>query len=330
MPNIKILKKLAVFIFSITTVLAAQEQAQKEDPFMLIIPVGYDFVRMEQQTLHNPAAGIGFILGEQDLPFDEVDRSFFGMALYRPLIFTETLYQDVPKYIHQIEAIFDARLKRHQLLFIFKSSSDKPVAGGLNTFQAGAGWGYEVIRRPHVSLILGAALGVSDFGITLPSGAPLPVMPLPLIRFGINTKWLTSSFEFLTGPNLDFAIAPKGKIRLLGDMRMDNYRSIGDLICEYTLLYRFFDAGHKQGDFAGIGVGFKHDSVDFSLSRDFFGAETFELQQTSVFMVLDLTLIKIQGGWIFNSEYLVDGKKSGSPGKGFYISVQGIIPIGIR
>jgi hypothetical protein len=76
-----------------------------------------------------------------------------------------------------------------------------------------------------------------------------------------------------------------------------------------------------------------NDQVSFDLSRnlsDRIGAETFELQQTSVFAVLDFSIIKIQGGWIFRSNYLVDGEKTQSPGNGFFVSIQGIIPFGKR
>ena len=159
------------------------------------------------------------------------------------------------------------------------------------------------------------------------------MLPLPLIRFGINTKWFASSFDFITGPNLDFTIAPGGKIRLTGEMRMDNYRSIEDLVCEFTLWYRLFGTDHRLGDIAGVGIGFKNDLTDFSLSSgtnlsgDITVAKTFELRQTAVFAVFDLSLIKIQAGWIFDSAYLLDDKKSGSPGTGFFIAIQGIIPV---
>ncbi|MDR3173408.1 MAG: hypothetical protein LBU19_04080 [Treponema sp.] len=231
--------------------------------------------------------------GDQDFPFTEVDCRFFGLALYQPFFFGEEPLPGVPKQFHQIDAVFDGRMRRHQLLLIFKSAADKPIAGGLNTFQAGLGWGYEVIRRPQVSLILGGALGVSNFGLTLPSGAAWPVLPLPLIRFGIDTPWFVSSFEFLTSPNLSFTVAPKERVRFTADMRMDNYRSIGDLVGEWVLWYRFFPSEHRLGDFAGIGAGFKNDSVDFGLSRN---GEKFELQQSSAFAVLDFTLLKLQGG----------------------------------
>jgi len=98
---------------------------------------------------------------------------------------------------------------------------------------------------------------------------------------------------------------------------MDKFRNINDLIYEYTLWYRFLD-------FAGIGAGIKHDMKSFVLFRN---GTDFELQQTSVFAVVDLSILKIQGGWIFDSAYLVDDKNSGNPGRGFFISAQGIIPL---
>jgi hypothetical protein len=291
-------------------------------PSMFMLPLGYDFLRLGEQSVHSLTAGAGFMSGDQNSPFTEVERRFFGLALYQPFFFGEEPLPGVPKQFHQIDAVFDGRMRRHQLLLIFKSAADKPIVGGLNTFQAGAGWGYEVIRRPQVSLILGGALGVSDFGLTLPSGAAWPVLPLPLIRLGIDTLWFVSSFEFLTGPNLSFAVAPKERVRFTADMRMDNYRNIGDLVGEWVLWYRFFPAEHKLGDFAGIGAGLKNDSVDFTFSHN---GEKFELQQSSVFAALDFTLFKLQGGFVFDSRYLLDGEKTGSPGRGFFLSVQGMI-----
>nr|AGS53711.1 hypothetical protein [uncultured bacterium contig00068] len=313
-----------LLFFGIATAIFGQDVVQ-ETPSLFLLPFGYDFLRFEENAVHNPALGVGFLSGEQDIPFDKVDRRFFGLALYRPLIFTTPPFE-IPKYIHQIETLFDGRIQRHQLLFIFKSSSDKPVYGGLHTFQGAAGWGYEIVRKPQMSLILGGVIAVTDFGITLPSGAAWPVLPLPFIRFGIDTQWFALSFDFLTGPNLEFTVAPKERIRFTADMRMDYYRSITDLIYEFTLWYRLFTPEHKLGDFAGIGLGVKNDSMDFTLANNM----SFELQQTSVFAVVDLSLVKIQGGWIFDSRYITNDQKNGSPGSGFFVSIQGIIPINLR
>jgi hypothetical protein len=316
-------------ICCLITVNAFGQEKTDNNTSMFLLPFGYDFIHFQNQIIQNPALGAGFLLGEQDIPFTEVERRFLALALYRPFIFSETPHYAIPNYFHRIEALFDGRIERHQILFIFRSASDKPISGGLNTFQAGVGWGYEIIRRPNVSLILGAALGVSDFGLTLPSGASWPLLPLPLIRFDVATHWFSSSFDFLTGPNFKFTVAPNSGIRFTADMRMDHYRSIADLICEFTLWYRFFPPEHRLGDFAGIGVGFKNDSSGFNLSRDIL-EETFEIRKASIFAVLDLSLLRMQGGWIFDSAYLLDGKRAGSPGRGFFLSIQGIIPFGRR
>ena len=328
MPKGPLLRAMLALVLlgSAVAALSGQETEDAKEPFVLFLPVGYDFMRLEEQTTHSPAAGIGFMLGEQDIPFDQVERRFFGMALYQPFFFTKTFQDDLPEQFHTIAAMLDGRIKRHQILTVFSSASDRPVSGGFNTFTIGAGWGYEVVRRPHVSLILGAVLIASDFGITLPSGDLWPILPMPLIRFGVDTKWFASSFDFLTGPNLEFTFAPKERIRLTGEMRMDSYRSLTDLNCEFTLWYRFFSQDHKLGDFAGIGAGFKNETMYFTLSNSC-RQDTFELQRSAVFAVIDLSLLKIQGGWVFNSNYLIDEKKTGSPGSGFFLSVQGMLPI---
>jgi len=303
-----------------------QENEESKQPFTFFLPAGYDYIHFERQSIHSFAAGVGFQLGEQEIAFNEVDHKFFGMALYQPFFFADEPLPGISKQFHQIDAILDWRIKRHQLLLIFKSAADKPLSS-LSTFQTALGWGYEVIRRQDISLIIGAALAVSDFGITLPSGDSWPLLPLPLIRLGIDTQWFALSFDFLSGPNLSFTIAPKAKIRLTADMRMDKFRNIDDLIYEYTLWYRLFNDDHKLGDFAGIGAGIKHDMLSFNLSHS---TTDFELQQTSVFAIIDLSILKIQGGWIFDSNYLIDGENRGSPGRGFYISIQGMIPIFVR
>ncbi|MCL1992008.1 MAG: hypothetical protein FWG66_03560 [Spirochaetes bacterium] len=302
-------------------------QEQETQPIVLI-PFGYDFIRLGSQSIHNPAIGVGFLLGDMDAPFTEVEGRILALALWRPLFFSQRPHAGVPTALHNVEALVDWRIERHQLLLILNSTADRPLAGGLSTFQAGAGWGYEVIRQRHISLILGAALAVGEFDV---GDATLPVLPVPLIRFAVDTQWFNASFDFLTGPNLDFTIAPEKRIRFTADMRMDHYRSIIDVICEFTLWYRLFPSEHRLGDFAGIGIGFKNDAEDFAITGNQTienRASVFEIQRASLFAVIDLSLLRLEGGWIFNSRYTFNGQNAGSPGRGFYLSVQGIIPIG--
>jgi len=314
---------LLMMLFCATGTLSGQEIEPAKDPFMLFIPVSYDYARLEEQTLHTPVAGIGFMLGKQGIPFDEVEHRFLGIAQYQTLIFTETLQNGLPKQFHGISAMLDGRINRHQILAVFQTYSDKPVSG-LNTFDVGAGYGYEVIRRPHVSLILGAALMVGDKEIM---GFSSPVMPMPVVRFGLDTKWFVSTIEYVGDVHLAFTIAPKEKIRFTADMRTNSFNSIADVNCKFTLWYRLFAADYKMGDFFGIGAGFKNEVLGFNLSNDY-RADTFKLQKASVFAAIELfSAIQIQGGWVIDSNYLIDGKKVDSPGNGFFLSVSGMIPV---
>jgi hypothetical protein len=103
-------------------------------------------------------------------------------------------------------------------------------------------------------------------------------------------------------------------------MRMDYYRSVRDIICEYTLWYRFFPPEHEIGDFAGIGMGFKNDSLDFAISGD--RDKNLELQHSGIFAVLDLTVLKLTGTYILDSRLLVDGAQRDKWKRGFCLSVQ--------
>jgi len=314
---------LLMMLFCAAWALSGQEMEPAKDPFMLFAPVSYDYARLKEQTLHSPSAGIGFMLGKQGVPFNEVERRFLGIAQHQMLIFTETLQNNLLKQFHGISAMLDGRIKQHRILAMFQTSSDKPMSG-LNTFNIGAGWGYEVIRRPHVSLILGACLMVGDLNIM---GISSPILPMPFFRLGLDTKWFVSSLEYVGDAHFAFIVAPKERIRFTADMWMNTYSSIADVNCNFTLWYRLFTADHKMGDFAGIGAGFKNEVLGFNLSNEYM-ADTFGLQKASVFAAIELfSAIQIQGGWVIDSNYMIDGKKAGSAGNGFFLSISGMIPI---
>jgi hypothetical protein len=307
-----------IFIVCMVTELSGQEPEPAKYTFVLFLPVGYNYIRLDEQTVHSPAAGFGFLVGEQDIPFDQVERRFMGLAVYQPYFFSEEPFPEAPKMLHQIGGMFDGRLKRQQLIFIFNAPSDKPVVGGFNTFRIGAGWGYEVIRRPQVSLILGAVVGVNDFGITLPSGSIWPVMPLPMIRFALDTQWFASTFDFITGPNFQFTAAPKARLRLTGDMRLETYDSLAHLDCEFAVWYRLFDTEHRMGDFAGIGLGFKNTLVGFDLSRNVNYVKTFELQHNAVFAAVDISILKLKLVGFMAALTLLISKKKEVPAADFF------------
>jgi hypothetical protein len=290
-----------------------------EDAGIHIIPAAsYNYLNFDDHKVHIPGIGFGVTAGDYGKGFTSIHNSFLGMGMYQPVIFSggqrnEGYHNEV---YHQIDVLLDGRIERHQFLGIFRSASDKPVSGGLHTFQAGAGWGYEIIRSSRVSFIAGLVAAAGDFGL------PSPVLPLPLLRFGLDTTWVNAHFDFLTGPNLSMTIAPEKRLRFTADLRMAYYRGIEDLLGECILWYRFFEKDSAAGDFAGLGIGIKNDGLGFDLSAD--KDHKYELQYSAVFGVFDISVLKIEAGYIFDSRTFMNEQNAGSPGKGFYFALQGM------
>jgi hypothetical protein len=299
----------------------AQEEP-KSGSFSIIPMASSDYVHLDEQAIHSPSLGIGVMAGDYGGDFMDIHRSFFGVVMYQPVFFKQ---YTGPTAYHQIDVLLDGRIERHQLLGMFQSDSDKPVSGGIHTFQAGVGWGYEIIRNPSVSLIVGVAAAVGDFGINLPNGDPLPVTPLPIVRFNFTSEWFDGAFEFLTGPELSFTIAPKKRIRFSAEVEIDGFESINDITGEGIFWYRFFPessgaAPSSLGDFLGIGFGIKNDSLGFDIAGP--DKDTFESQYTSVFATIDATALQLSAGYVFDSRELYNDTVVRNTGQGFFISVQ--------
>jgi hypothetical protein len=237
-------------------------------------------------------------------------------AFYQSYLLREN--QDgYPSLYHHITAMAERKIKRHQMLGIFRSPSDEPVYGGLRTFQAAFGYGYELVRNNALSLTLGAAVGISDFDIG--GGITVPTFPFPLVRLGFTSSWLNVSFDFLTNPVLDIVIAPESRIRMNGSFQMVYYRDIRDLMFDCTLWYRFFTKEHQMGDFAGVGVGIKNSSEDFLLSEK---GKTYELGYYAVYGILDLSFLQISGGYVFNGRERYGDNAAQPLGNGYFLSAQ--------
>jgi hypothetical protein len=222
--------------------------------------------------------------------------------------------------------LLDSRSNGYQYIGIFRSESDKPIGGGLHTFQAAAAYGFEKIREPDLSLVLGVGFAIGDFGIKTPSGDIWPIIPVPLIRMNYRSERVAVKFEFLTSPNLSFTLFPKNRLRITGDFRMDQLRDVRDIIFESKVDYRFFSPKSTYGDFAGISVGIKNDNYgEFNLAHHK-GKETFEMHYYSLFTTLDLSLLKITAGYAFGGRELYRGIIEQDVGKGAYFSIQGMIP----
>ncbi len=284
---------LLILLCMVTAAITAQPQ---------VLPLlSYDYLSLDDQSIHSPGTGL-MVAGENAM----------AIGLYTLHSMEKAPSDAYPTVYHSLEFVLDGHKGRHTYLAVFKSESDKPVYGGLNTFQSAAVYGYRLLDGTRLSLVLGGGLAVSDFGIEGANGEPWPLIPVPLIRMNYSSRWLESSFEFLTGPNFGFTLAPEKQIRFTGDFRMDQFRDIRDLIFESALHYRFFPADHPMGDLAGVSIGFKNDVYAFALAGE---EEPLEIQYYSVFGTIDLTLLKISGGYTFTE---------GNDKNGLHLSLQGM------
>jgi hypothetical protein len=282
-----------------------------------IIPLAtYEFVSVGKQRYHVPGGGLVFMKGDQAPP-PETERNSLMIAAFYQSYFLKENQEGYPDPYHNITAMAEGKIRRHQLLGIFRSPSDKPVYGGLRTFQAAFGYGYELVRNNSLSLTLGAAVGVSEFDIG--GGVTTPVFPFPLVRLGFSSPWVNISFDYLTTPALDIVIAPEKRIRMNGSFQMVYYRDIRDLLFDCTLWYRFFNREYEMGDFAGIGVGIKNSGEDFKLSEK---GKTYEMGYYSVFGTIDLSFLELSGGYIFNSRERYGNNAARPLGSGYFIGVQ--------
>lgn len=294
----------------------AQNQNETDSNAVQIVPlVQYENLSLTSQSVQSASGGL--LINGSD---------FMLVGLYTKHVLKEPLRYGFPRRYHTMEALLDGRKGRHQYLGIFQSESDQPVSGGINTFQAGVVYGYEMIQKRNLSLVSGGGLAVGNFGIKTSDGKNWPLIPVPLIRLNYHSNWLHGKFEFLTSPNLSFTLAPAGRVRFMGDLRMNQLRDARDIVFECALAYRPYSSRGEQGDFVGLSVGTKnHNYGAFNLGNKG-QKESLEVHYYSLFAALDVSLLKISTGYAFGGRSLYRETQKQKMGEGLYVSVQGMYP----
>lgn len=285
------------------------------DSGLQVIPLArYQLLWLESQTVHSPGAGV-IVAGE----------SLVLVGMYSRHMFERDPEFDYPDTYHSIQLMAEGRSDRHRYLGFFKSESDRPVVGGIRTFQAAAVYGYEVVQRPRFSLVLGGGLAFTDLGVETPGGDPWPLFPVPLVRAGWESRLLNANLDFVTGPNLNLTLAPQSRLRATLEARIDQLRDERDLLFETALVYRFFTPDHHLGDLAGVAVGIRSDAFEFAREAE---DESLELHYYALFGTLDLTLLTLSGGYAFDSRIRYRESTSTSAGGGWFISASALYPLG--
>jgi hypothetical protein len=293
----------------------AEETTEKD---VHIVPIlNYEYVSLEHQKYHLPGGGLILLKGNQSPSWEEEPDSLMIGALYKMAIINE-VPQDYPNLFHSVELIGEWRKNHHFVQALISSYSDKPIYGGMHTAYSQIGYGYQLLRKENIKLTLGLALGLSDFGFDLPNGGTWPLLPSPILEFGFYFKIVNVTFSW---PELKVSIGPESKIRLTNTVRLDiwKFHDVHDMLFDCTLWYRFFDKNFAYGDFAGIGVGVKNGGLDFTLTEKW---KYYDTHYYSVYGILDASLLRISGGYIFYSREFYETGDSKPTGKGWFLNAQ--------
>ncbi len=294
-------------IIAITCTTARGDDAVN-DEFHIVPLLQYEYLSLESQNIHSPSVGALVTRGTTQ-----------AICLYTRRSLTEPRLFNYPDVYHTIDFLLESNHGRNQWLLIFKSESDEPVSGGWDTFQAAGMYGREWVRTPRFSFIAGGGLAVSDFGIEMSDGTPWVVIPVPLIRAKYDSRWFAAKFDFITNPCLDMTFAPQSRVRLITEVRADQLRTSRDLIFKCALAYRFFSPESEMGDFAGVAVGVNSDAYNYTLGRD---DELLDISYYAVFGELDLTLLKLTGGYAFAGQEWYREAVTRDVGDGYYLAAQ--------
>ena len=270
--------------------------------------IQYQEVSLDKQEIHSPS--LGLLLKNKNEMFV---GTYTNHKLENPPSY------NYPQKFHSIDLLYEKNKEKGQWLSVLKSDSDKPISGGVNTFQSALVYGRRLSKSNNLSVILGGGLGIGNLGVERSNGKPWPLLPLPFFRLKYSGSWMNVGIDFITGPNLNFVIAPKNRFQLLGDLRMDQFRDERDLIFSLAFCYRF-------NDYAGISLGGKNDNLGaFELSRNY--RDNLEIHYYAVFMELDFSLLKISAGHAFKGRELYQEEITKDLGHGYFYSIMAMIPI---
>jgi hypothetical protein len=309
----------ALLVLAFFSVPCFADDAGGKGDFSIAPVLFYDYVSLDKQQFHSPGEGLVFTRGNLSPSLGEERNSLLVMAMAKQYVFMQ---EHVPGYTdlyHDLGLVVEWKFKRHQILGLLQSASNEPLYGGLRTFQAGAGYGYEAVRTERLSLTLGGMLAVSDFGLEYADGKIWPVIPLPLIRFALSSPAVKLEAEFAGEPSLKCTLLPERRFRLVTETRMHRYRNVRDVIFDGSLWYRFFDRNAKWGDIAGIGIGVNSNSAYFHFGEE---DKSYELQYFSVYGKLDISFLNICGGYAFGGRELYDEEITKGAGDGYFVSVR--------
>lgn len=287
-------------------------------PRIFYMPMlSYTFITLGDIQSHNAVGGLTLYRFNPN----ERDKLFSVSLIYTPQILIG-ISSDFPNIYHTTALSIIQKINRHTINGAFIALTDKPLYGGLRTFMGMAGYSYDLINGKHFSMDLGVRLIVMDIGLTLDTGMPWLLWPIPSISLSWEYEWITfgliPGFQMTIGPKFPFSLVLK-----TGSHKFDA-----------SLWYRYFKNENPLAERMGIGIGIKKDSNNVMLSD----GGKYGINYNAIYgTVRLLRLFEISGGWTFNGKdgyekinwetlfesdgYSDDSMYGGNMGNGFFISI---------
>jgi len=312
-----------MIIVSALLSMSAYAQVENTSDGIDYIPVVYgQYLKFNDQSLRGLGGGLIVMSGdfEQQNPRERDNLQI--VALYTRHDLQKEISGDFPRGFNNIDFLLQKKKTRHQFFSLLKSYSDKPVYGGLKTFDFVSGYGYEILNAQGHSLWLGGSLGVSDWGIETSDGVSVPVLPLPFLHYDYRADLFAFSFDFTTSPMMDFVLYPEGQFRFNASAIITDFSRLDENGMKYdlSLEYRFFDKNHEFGDFAGIRLGYQAEDYEYDIAGK--GGDSLQITWNAVYATLDLSFLEITGGYAFNGQENSVPGADRNLGNGMYAGLQ--------
>ena len=318
---VKNISAVLLLILMNTAVYAESEKERSNDCTDIIPLMKYETLKMKKQQLSTYTGGLVIIQDKSELSSNKNKDSFTAALLYGKTKMEEEPLYEYPDNYTNIEFLLQKKKEGHNYFSIFRSNSDKPVSGGLNTYKFLTGYGYEIINTEKHSLYLGGSLAVYDWGIEMSNGESWPLLPLPFIHYEYTSPLLFCAFDFTSSPMLDLTIAPENKLRLNSSILVADAGEWEDcgIKCDINLEYRFFSPDHEYGDFAGIRAGVSAEDYTADLSDS--DISPIQTGWKSVYAALDLSFLEVIYGYGYGKTYYKEQNEQ-NIGSGYYLSIQ--------
>ncbi|MDR1072629.1 MAG: hypothetical protein LBL45_02995 [Treponema sp.] len=175
-----------------------------------------------------------------------VSKDLFSVTAMYSASIIDGVENDYPDTYHNIVLSFNGKMDRHSFLEAIIANTDKPFYGGLHTFNAFAGYTYDLINGPHFSMDAGAYVIFMDIGVNFPNGTPWLIWPLP----NVTLKWDYEWIDVIVLPGIALTIADGKPVSFTISKKSNDF--------DMSLWYHYFRNKTSLAEIFGVGIGLKN------------------------------------------------------------------------